>query len=170
MSRETKRFYTFPISRRALAAIHMSSCSPRNSVLKIARKWLTNRPSPELHTSDAEEGIGGGSTSDDVERRSRPVIGTQCVVPALLYAYGDRLQEVLSFGVADGRPAGEALFRRERSVTLDIDAVGLQACGLDLIAGPRRRITVAGGEVMRASFECAESCFTGAIVPACVRR
>lgn len=130
---------------------------------------MTNRPSPELQKSDAEEGIGGGSTSDDVEGRSRQVIGTDGVVPALLCACGDRFQEVLSFGVADGRAADEALFGREPDVP-DIDAVGLQACRFDLIAGPRRRITVACREVMGPGLECAESSFTGAVVAGCVRR
>jgi len=144
-------------------------CSPRNSVLKIAWKWLTNRPSPELQKSDAKEGIGGGSTSDDVEGRSRQLIGTDGVVPALLCACGDRLQEVLSFRVADRSPAGEALFGREPDA-LNIDAIGLQACGLDLITGPDGRVTVACGEVMCPGLECSKSCFTGAIVARCVRR
>lgn len=130
---------------------------------------MTNRPSPELQKSDAKEGIGGGSTSDDVEGRSRHVIGTESVVPALLCACGDRLQEELPFGVADGRAAGEALFGCGAE-TVEIDAVGLQACGFDLITGPRRRITVACSEVMRAGLECAESRFTGAVVAGCVRR
>lgn len=130
---------------------------------------MTNRSSPELQKSDAEEGIGGGSTSDDVEGRSRGLIGTESVVPALLCACGDRLQEELSFGVADRRATGEALFGREPDA-LNVDAIGLQACGFDLIAGPVGRITVACSEVMRAGLEGAESSFTGAVVAGCVRR
>ncbi len=129
---------------------------------------MTNRSSPELQKPDAEEGIGGCSTSDDVERRSWQVIGTDGIVPALLCACGDGLQEELSFRAADGRAAGEALFGC-RADTCDIDAVGLQACGFDLIAGPGRRIPVTCSEVMGAGFECAKSSFTGAVVAGCVR-
>ena len=105
---------------------------------------------------------------DDVEGRSGQLIGTDGVVPALLCACGDRLQEESSFGVTDGRATGEALFGGESDAG-DIDAVGLQACGFDLIAGPGGGITVACREMMRAGLEGAESSFTGTVVAGCVR-
>ena len=97
------------------------------------------------------------------------MIGTGGVVPALLCACGDRIQEALSLSVADRRTAGEVLFGRKPDA-LNIDAVGLQACGFDLITGPHRRIAIACSEVMRAGLEGAESSLTRAVVAGCVGR